>query len=184
MKTIILDNVLSQKELFFVYSQLLESNGWNVNGAATTDLFHMKSPMLLVKNEDIIYNNTLFFYGQSIIYRIKEILKDKHIGIPPHLKRMWFNITYSGKKTQHELHLDFENNNYKSILIFMTPIWQDNWKGSFYVDGKEFKYKPGSVVIYDSSEFHTGESPEFETNNWLRLTCNIVVKNNYERKIT
>ena len=58
----------------------------------------------------------------------------------------------------------------------MTPIWQDNWKGSFYVDCEEFKYKPGSAVIYDSKEFHTGESPEFETNNWLRLNCNIVVE--------
>jgi len=176
MKTIVLDNVLSQKELFFVYSQLLESNGWNVNGAATPDLFHIKSPMLLVKDNNTIYNNTFFFYGQTIIHRIIEILKHKNTSIPSNLHRMWFNITYHGKQTPHSLHRDSDNINYKSILIFMTPIWQDNWKGSFYVDGQEFQYKPGSAVIYDSTEFHTGESPEFEANNWLRLNCSIVVK--------
>ena len=178
MKTIILDNVLSQKELFFVYQELLKSNGWSVNGTSSLHITHLASPLLAVKSNDIICNNTMFFYGKTIIYRIVEMLKNKHTSIPIHINRMWFNITYSGKKTQHELHQDSDKDDHKSILIFMTPIWQDNWKGSFYVDGEELKYKPGSAVIYNSTKFHTGEPPEFETNNWIRLNCNIIVGNN------
>ena len=49
---------------------------------------------------------------------------------------------------------------------------------TFYIDGEEFKYRPGSAVIYNSTKFHTGEPPEFETNNWIRLNCNIIVGNN------
>jgi len=180
MKTIVLDNVLSQKELFFVYREILKSNGWSVNATSTPGFTHLNAPVLAVKHDGIVCNNSLYFYGQTIIYRIIEMLKNKHTSIPTHLNRMWFNITYNGKKTQHELHQDSKND-HTSILIFITPIWQDNWKGSFYVDGEEFKYKPGSAVIYSSGKFHTGESPEFETNNWLRLTCNILVENEHAR---
>jgi len=176
MKTKILDNVLSEKELFFVYRNLLNSTGWTVDGAASKDLYYVNAPLLMIKSHDIIYNNTLFFYGKTIIYRIIEMLKNNNESIPQNINRMWFNITYNGKKTQHELHQD-STNDHTSVLIFMTPIWQVDWKGSFYVDGEEFKYKPGSAVIYNSSEFHTGESPESETNNWIRLNCNIVLDN-------
>lgn len=89
---------------------------------------------------------------------------------------MWFNATYHGKKTQHWLHQDDEKDlKLKSILLFITPIWQPDWKGSFYVDGEEFKFKPGSAVIFDSKEYHQGESPASETYNWQRITCNILV---------
>ena len=59
--------------------------------------------------------------------------------------------------------------------MFMTPIWSPNWKGSFYVDSEEFKFKPGNAVIFDSNNFHTGESPESKTQNWLRLTLSMLV---------
>jgi hypothetical protein len=70
---------------------------------------------------------------------------------------------------------DQENSKLKSILLFMTPVWQPDWRGSFYVDGEEFKYKPGSAVIFNSNEYHKGESPISETYNWQRMCCNMVV---------
>ena len=89
---------------------------------------------------------------------------------------MWFNSTHHGKKTQHWLHQDDSNSQSKSILLFMTPLWQPDWRGSFYVDGEEFKFKPGSAVVFDSKEYHRGESPGSEIHNWQRITCNIMVK--------
>jgi len=62
--------------------------------------------------------------------------------------------------------------------MFMTPVWQDAWRGSLHVDGKEFKFKPGSAVIFNSNEFHTGETPESQTQNWQRLTLNIILDSN------
>jgi len=122
-------------------------------------------------------NYPLYLWGQTLVFRINKLLEEKNIGIPTKLNRMWFNSTSYGKKTQHWLHPDDEDNlKLKSILLFMTPIWQPDWRGSFYIDGEEFKFKPGSAVIFDSKEYHKGESPESETYNWQRVTCNILIE--------
>jgi len=179
MKTVLLDNLISDKELFFMYNEIVSNPCWRLNGESGYQRGFNFGPMLMVKDSNVITEHYSFYYwGQSIIYRIAELLKLKNIGIPTTLDRMWFNATYDGKKTQHWLHRDDDVNteNFKSILIFMTPIWQPDWKGSFYLDGEEFKFKPGSAVIFDSSEFHKGESPESEIHNWQRITCNILVK--------
>ena len=42
----------------------------------------------------------------------------------------------------------------------------------------EFKFKPGSAVIFNSKEYHKGESPSSEIYNWQRITCNILVGEN------
>ena len=181
MKTIVLENILSEKELFFIYQQVVNSSTWRISGQAEeieypSNKQFLKAPQLLIKDaEEKVYNYALYMYGQTLIYRIIEKLKNKHTGINSNLIRMWFNITYSGKQTQHSFHQDFSENNKQSIIMFMTPIWSPDWKGSFYADGEEFKFKPGNAVIFDSNKFHTGESPESEIHNWLRLTLNMVI---------
>jgi hypothetical protein len=121
-----------------------------------------------------VFHPALQLYGQSLIYRLKKILKDRKIGLHSKLKRMWFNISYSGANN-HWLHDDGVENA-QTILLFLTPVWKTGWRGSFYVDGEEFPFQPGSAIIFDSKEFHTGEEPISATYNWLRLTCNIVVE--------
>lgn len=180
MKTIVLDNVLSQKELFYMYGEIISTPSWNVSAESTKENGLIRGPMLLVKtmNNEKPVNFPLFLWGQTLVFRIAELLEKKNIGIPTKLNRMWFNSTSHGKKTQHWLHADDDDTTSKSILLFMTPIWQPEWRGSLHVDGEEFKFKPGSAVIFDSKEYHRGESPESETHNWQRLTCNILVKKN------
>jgi|TARA_X000001382_G_C3087439_1_gene152429 hypothetical protein len=177
MKTVILNNVVSEKELYFMYNQIINNPSWRLNGEATSQRGFLTGPTFPVKIDDNIEHYPFFVWGQTIVYRIAKLLESKHIGIPTDLMRMWFNATYSGKKTQHWLHADDKQNfTTRSILLFMTPVWQPDWRGSFYVDGKEYKYKPGSAVIYDSKEFHCGESSESEKYNWLRVACNILVR--------
>ena len=177
MKTIMLDQVLSQKELFYMYKQITGSHNWVMNCASGPHEGFMSGPALIVKdNNGYVNNYPLCLWGQTLVYRIAKILEDKKIGIPTELKRMWFNATYHGKKTQHWLHQDdMVTSHSKTILLFMTPLWQPDWRGSFFVDGEEFKFKPGNAVILDSQEFHTGESVESETHNWQRVTCNIII---------
>jgi hypothetical protein len=177
MKTILLDNIISQKELFFMYNQIISNPSWTLEGQSTLQNSFNRGPILHVKNENEIPTNYAFFlWGQTLTFRIAEMLEQKNIGIPTTMFRMWFNATYHGKKTQHWLHVDGRDVETKSIVLFMTPVWQPDWRGSFYVDGEEFKYKPGGAVIFDSSQYHQGESPESETYNWQRLTCNITVR--------
>jgi len=177
MKTTVLDNILSEKELFFMYNQIISTPSWRMDGLSTPDKGHMAAPVLAVKgNNTLIEHYPFFLWGQTVVYRIAKLLESKNIGIPTAVERMWLNATYHGKKTQHWLHRDNEEQlKSKSILLFMTPIWQPDWRGSFYIDGEEFKFKPGSAVIFDSSEYHKGESPTSERYNWQRITCNILV---------
>tara|TARA_R110000803_G_scaffold75494_2_gene139884 strand:- start:1285 stop:1821 length:537 start_codon:yes stop_codon:yes gene_type:complete len=177
MKTVVLDNLFSKKELFYMYKEIIKTPNWRIDGQSTDQDGHISGPVFVVKNlNDKPQNYPLFVWGQTLVFRINKLLEEKNIGIPTKLNRMWFNSTSHGKKTQHWLHADDEDNlKLKSILLFMTPIWQPDWRGSFYIDGEEFKFKPGSAVIFDSKEYHKGESPESETYNWQRITCNILV---------
>ena len=177
MKTKILNHVLSEKELYYIYRQCITSPSWLVHTTSTEERGFMYAPRLDVKRVNENPNHyPLYMWGQTLVYRIAKLLEQENIGIPTELIRMWFNVTYYGKKTQHWLHPDDDKKTTKSILLFITPIWQPDWRGSFYVDGEEFKFKPGSAVIFDSTEYHQGESPISETYNWQRITCNILTK--------
>lgn len=176
MKTVLLNNIICEKELCYMYNQVTNSPVWRVSGQSTDQRGFMHGPTLIVKKMDSAPENfPLALWGQTLIYRIAKLLEKKNIGIPTSLNRMWFSITHSGKKTQHWLHRDDSSSSIKSILLFLTPVWQPDWRGSFFIDGKEIKFKPGSAVIFDSSEYHQGESSESEKYNWQRLTCNILV---------
>ena len=69
MKTVVLDNIFSEKELFFLYNELINSSSWNVHGSALnfehpTNKNFGSGPMLSVKYEDepvLNYPLYLFF---------------------------------------------------------------------------------------------------------------------------
>jgi hypothetical protein len=183
MKPVVIDNLFSEEELFYVYKDLISNRVWNVGGspAGTGNIeytslkqFNTGPSFTVMDNAFEVFSQPYFLYGQSLIFRLKKILEEKNIGLHTKMTRMWFNICYSGSK-QNWLHQDNETTNHQSILLFMTPVWQTAWKGSFYVGGEEYKYKPGSAIIFDSQEFHTGEAPSDATFNWIRMTANIVV---------
>ena len=177
MKTILLDNILSDKELFLVYNQVISAPSWSMNGESTPENSFYRGPILPVKKmTGEIDNFTFCFYGQTLVLRIAKLLQEKNVGIPTNLIRMWFNITNSGVKSQHRLHNDDKDKNIISMVLFLTPIWQPEWRGSFWVDGEEFEFKPGSAVIFNANQYHQGSDVEKNTYNWQRLTCNILVE--------
>ena len=163
-----------------MYQHLIKCNSWSIT--ALTDLkeesFIKKfnnSPQFVVINDKGIISSSLFLWAKSIIYRIENELTKKNISIPTDISRMWFNITYNDTNP-HWLHKDSNNTGDTSIVIFMTPIWAPGWKGSFHVDGDKFNFQPGNVIVFNSDKYHLGEPPKKEIPGWLRLTCNIVLK--------
>ena len=180
MKPIVLDNIFSDKELFYIYKILISTPNWTVGSTSQTVMIdsnknYAGGAMFLVKEQDeIIHNYTFNIYGQTLLFRIAKLLEEKKIGIHTNLERMWFLSSPTGSPL-HFPHQDQSKSGYQTILLFMTPVWQTGWRGSFYVQGEEFKFKPGSAIIFDSQEFHTGEDFISETYNWQRITCNIVV---------
>ena len=180
MKPIVLDNIFSEKELFYIYKTLVATPNWTVGTTSETVMMdsnknYAGGAMFFVKGpNEIVYNHVFDMYGKILIFRIAKLLEEKKIGIHTNLERMWFLSSPTGSPL-HFPHQDQSKSGYQSILLFMTPVWQTGWRGSFYVQGEEFKFKPGSAIIFDSQEFHTGEDFISETYNWQRITCNIVV---------
>jgi hypothetical protein len=182
MKTHLLENLISDKELFFIYSQVMSTPSWQITGlsdyneSSFNKIFNT-APLLFVKKSSDIFPTQPSFYlwGKTILFRIEKELAKQNIGIPVSIERMWFNVTYTDNN-QHWLHTDSCESNIKSIVLFLTPVWVPEWQGSFHVDGEEFKFKPGNAIIFDSKEYHTGKTPVEKTNGWSRLTCNILVK--------
>jgi|TARA_E500000318_G_C3446937_1_gene167281 hypothetical protein len=182
MKTILLDDILSERELYFVYKEITNASTWSVTTTSdrveypSNKQFAGGARFSVKSGNGTVLNYPLYFWGQTLVYRIVKILEQKNIGMHTKLKRMWFLSTTNGSPL-HFLHPDMdENNNTHSILFFITPVWRTGWRGSFYVDGEEFKFKPGSAVIFDSKEYHTGEDPISETYNWQRITLNMIVE--------
>jgi|TARA_A100001391_G_scaffold157570_1_gene115845 hypothetical protein len=179
MKTQIINNIVSNKELFFIYKQIISSPSWSIDGITNEMLLNKQfshAPLYAVKSQDGTIDNYAFYlYVKTLVFRMEEILKNKNIGMHTKIKRSWFNITYSDSEN-HWLHQDSSDSKFQTVLIFMTPIWQDGWKGSLHVDGEEFKFKPGDAVIFDSNKFHVGKKPIGETHNWMRLTLNIILE--------
>tara|TARA_R110000803_G_scaffold209060_2_gene278254 strand:- start:1089 stop:1640 length:552 start_codon:yes stop_codon:yes gene_type:complete len=182
MKPIVIDTLFSEDELFYLYKLVTSTNNWAISGI-TDNVSYMShkifnaSPQLIIKDSaGQVVNYPMFLYFQSIIFRLKKILQEKNVGLNPVIKRAWINATYNGSKN-HQLHIDADSSSLQSVLFFLTPVWKTAWKGSFYVDGEEHKMMPGRVIVFDSREFHTGEEPESETFNWLRLTANILLSN-------
>ena len=181
MRPVLLENVISEKELFFMYNKITTARMWEISGLSSeieypSNKQFNQAPVLRVMTpeEGVIYY-PFYFYGQSIVYKISDMLKEKHIGINTNISRMWYNVTYDSSDSNW-LHTDSsKKKTLHTIVMFLTPVWQENWRGSFYVDGQEFKFKPGSAVIFDSQEYHTGESQK-NSGNWLRLTSNMVLE--------
>jgi hypothetical protein len=182
MKPIVIDNLFSEDELFYLYKLVTSTNNWSITGIPDNVSYispktFNASPQFMIKdNNGQVLDYTMFVYFQSIVFRLKKILQEKKIGLNSIIQRTWINATYNGSKN-HWLHRDADNPNLQSVLFFLTPVWKTAWKGSFYVEGEEYKMLPGRVIVFDSKEFHTGEEPESETFNWLRLTANIILSN-------
>jgi len=184
MKTKVLDNIVTSDELFFMYNQFISTPMWNITGLSSPfeeeawQKRYNKAPNLSVKMQNSgIDHYPFYLWGKTVVYRIKEKLTKEKIGFNTNIDRMWLNITYSDNDN-HWLHKDEDTEPTISVLLFLTPIWHPDWRGSFYVDGEEYNFKPGSAVIFDSKEFHTGTSPIKNTHGWIRLSCNIVLKQN------
>ena len=54
MKTAILNNVVSEKELYFMYNQIINNPSWRLNGEATSQRGFLTGPTFPVKVNDNI----------------------------------------------------------------------------------------------------------------------------------
>ena len=173
MQPHLFEKVLCPKELYWLYTELLATHDW------TLSAFARPSPGIdrqfpTIGNMHIQPGHRWFDYFQSLVFRIKQKADEKKIGMNYNLARVFINATFDQSVTR--LHADNDKEKvHHSLLVFLTPVWQDSWLGSFWVDGQEYKFKPGNIVYFNSNEFHVGDNP-IKGCPWIRLTANIVLE--------
>ena len=173
MKPRLFENIICPKELYWLYTELLATHGWTLNAHARP------APGIdrifpTIGNLHIEPGMKWFDYFQGLVFRIKQTADKEKVGMNYKIARVFINATFSDSITK--LHTDNDGERpVHSLLVFLTPVWQDSWLGSFWVDGNEYKFKPGNVVYFNSNEFHTGDSP-IKGCPWIRLSANIVLE--------
>ena len=179
MKPVFIKNLLTPKEVFWIYKKLISLPVWTLSGISSYEeqnpdrQFGTNAMLRIIHNyEPTPTSAGLSMYSQSLIYRINERLKEHKIEIPTSVERCWINATFKSSSS-HWPHWDDKNPEAFSILLFLAPVWSDQWLGSFYVDGEEFKFTPGGAVVFRSTELHVGDNPSLQC-PYLRLTANIM----------
>tara|TARA_R110002020_G_scaffold98125_1_gene233797 strand:- start:37 stop:627 length:591 start_codon:yes stop_codon:yes gene_type:complete len=188
MKPILIKNLLTPKEVFWLYNKLTSLPIWALNGLSFYKQEDQNRQYGTIANavitKDYLPTATsagLSLYGQSLVYRINERLKEHKLEIPTAIQRFWINSTFK-ESSSHWPHWDAPDPEAYSMLIFISPVWSDQWLGSFYVDGEEFKFTPGGVVVFKASELHTADNPSLNC-PYLRLSANILTARTTEGTI-
>tara|TARA_R100001132_G_C3250733_1_gene78009 strand:- start:70 stop:645 length:576 start_codon:yes stop_codon:yes gene_type:complete len=187
MKPVFIKNLLTPKEVFWIYTKVTTLPVWTLNTLTyykqeDEDRHHgtIANTVITKDYQPTPTSAGLSMYGQSLVYRINERLKEQKKEIPTAIERFWINATFKSSSS-HWPHWDSPNPEAFSILLFLAPVWSDQWLGSFFVDGEEFKFTPGGAVIFQSTEMHAGDNPSLHC-PYIRLTANIVTNITNEGK--
>ena len=181
MRPILLKNLLTSKEVFWLYRKLVELPFWQLNGNTYSDQndpdrqYGTIAKVMIIKDNQPVYSPDLMsVYGQSIPHRVNERLKEHKLEIPTDVDRFWINASFSESRSLWPHHDDSDSEAF-SIVLFLVPVWNDQWLGSFFCGGEEFKFSPGGAVVFQSTEIHTGDNPSLNC-PYLRLTASIVTR--------
>ena len=179
MKPILIKNLLSSKEVFWIYKKLSSLPVWTLNALSFHEegnlerQFGTNAMLRIIQNYQATATSAgLSMYSESLVHRLNERLKEHKIEIPTSVERCWINATFK-ESTAHWPHFDSPEPEAFSIVLFLAPVWNDQWLGSVFVDGEEFKYTPGGAVVFKSATLHTGDNPSLHC-PYIRLTANIV----------
>jgi hypothetical protein len=167
MKIIILDNILPPETNIRIIEELCNHHwfiAFDIKNDRTKKIFFKKNngfSINTVLKGNVIVNSILNFYG----YIIFDIIKEK-INIKAKIYRLYWNMYF--KESETELHVDMEENGYKSIIYNLhTTDGGTEIENYFYPD------KLGQAKIFDSNLLHKGIGP---TKDNVRFNLNIIYK--------
>lgn len=148
------DNVFHEK-----YQELLNSK-WEYSGISNDD----EANSYRFWFHDLMGSN---FYTENTLARIEELCQQKF-----KLNRVYANGQTFGQPGN--LHIDDENDNAYTFLIYMNPYWNIHWGGNtvFYRDENNYTSytpKPNFGLLFKSNLLHAGLDPSRECKE-LRIT--------------
>ena len=185
MKPIVIDNIISQKELFYMYSEIVSSPGWNLVGQSTVEdnTQLMAAPLLKVKDSNLTnwnrpgllqcwtFENDHWNVCDGVQWA-EDILK--FLPFEYELQRVKINfnpkVNISEDECMHP-HCDMEEgkNSYTAIYYMNdsdgdTVIFNET-KMDTFLNGEELsikkriKSKKGRFVMFKQDYLHAGFPP-------------------------
>ena len=174
------DDILSQKELLWIYHKLINSSSWHLSRTSSNKSLEANSfnsfPGMIIEQNDEIIEEYLSGYFKSIIFRIQRITKKKHsVDLPDKVIRVNLGAKSSLSKTN--FHRDHQNEDHWTILGFLNPVWNSNNGGQFFIEDEKIDYLPGRFIVFKSNLEHNGGYVNNENLNYWRITLNIILGN-------
>ena len=174
------DDILSQKELLWIYHKLINSSSWHLSRTSINQSIEANSfnsfPGMIIEQNDVIINEYLSGYFKSIIFRIQRITKKKYsVDLPDKVIRVALGAKSSLSKTN--FHKDHENEENWTILGFLNPVWNSKNGGQFFIKDEEIEYLPGRFVVFKSNLEHNGGFINNGDLNYWRISLNIILGN-------
>ena len=87
MKPVVIDNLFSEDELFYLYKLVTSTNNWSITGVPDSvpyispKTFNACPQFVIKNNKGQVSDYAMFVYFQSIIFRLKKILQEKKVGL-------------------------------------------------------------------------------------------------------
>ena len=171
----ILDNVLNNEELLWIYHELLDSKNWHIGNTSINKLNSFNSwPGMVIQDHQNIQNKYFAGYFMSVIFRIKEILKrDYSFDLPNNIIRI--KLSAKSSFSNSSPHIDSEKKDYWTILGFLNPVWNANDGGEFFLEKTKIVYKSGRFIIFPSNILHDGGFVKNEKLSYWRIVSNIIL---------
>ena len=172
----ILDNILTSKQIYNLYSRLSSENFWNLNCSS-----HQKSaphyrtfPRVDLQEQDNVYYPYWAGYFHSLYSTInKEFEKKYNFTLPNNICRI--HLGAKNELSLPDFHVDVKNLQGWTIIGYLTPQWAVDWGGHLNVEGQEIENKPGRFVIIKNHLRHNGEAPKQNLPYW-KIAINYVTR--------
>ena len=144
----IVENIIRQKDLFSLYSGLIESNVWTLSRTSNGGDFGT-FPGFVIQKGSTTYNPYWAGYFISLFEKINFEFEKKYN----------FNLQ--------------EPNAY-TIVGFLTPMWAKTWGGELMVEDEKINFEPGKFIAFKSNLRHNGLGQNQKIPYW-RISINYVV---------
>jgi hypothetical protein len=170
----IVENVLLKKNILDLYNNLISNSVWDLNRKSNDDVKLGAFPGFSIKDDNNVFNPYWFGYFQSLFENIHNKFYEKYkFTLPFNIKRIHLGAKNDSSITN--FHCDINDANAYTIVGFLTPEWDLNWKGQLMVEENVIDFTPGKFVIFKSNLRHNGIGTIFNVPFW-RITVNFIIQ--------
>ena len=116
------DNVMLDKDLFNLYTRLINTNNWNLARSSLPGQDYGTFPGFSIRDNNIIYDQFWDGYFVSLFETINKNFFEKYnYTLPNSIDRI--HLGAKNNESYTEFHRDNQENHMTTIVGFLTPVW-------------------------------------------------------------